>query len=97
MVGLSSKPLYPLSDPCLPHALVPATFETRIYFSKFIDSLEKQDSKLYFPTQTEHFMFTGKIAFCKSVKLRRKCVSLGKAKGLYSLVVLVAVNRKWFR
>ena len=46
VIGLSNKPIYPRSDPCLPHTLVPATFETRIYFSKFIDSLEKQDSKL---------------------------------------------------
>ena len=45
VIGLSDKPMYPRLDPCLPHTLVPATFETRIYFSKFIDSLEKQDSK----------------------------------------------------
>ncbi|XP_076463028.1 VWFA and cache domain-containing protein 1-like [Babylonia areolata] len=44
VIGLSNKPMYPRSDPCLPHTLVPATFETRIYFSKFIDSLEKQDT-----------------------------------------------------
>ncbi|KAL8604767.1 hypothetical protein ACOMHN_017726 [Nucella lapillus] len=44
VIGLSNKPVYPRSDPCLPHTLVPATFETRIYFSKFIDSLEKQDT-----------------------------------------------------
>ncbi|KAK0046626.1 VWFA and cache domain-containing protein 1 isoform X1 [Biomphalaria pfeifferi] len=44
VIGLSNKPLYPRSDPCLPHTMVPATFETRFYFSKFIDNLEKLDS-----------------------------------------------------
>ncbi|CAG5123241.1 unnamed protein product, partial [Candidula unifasciata] len=44
VIGLSSKPVYPRSDPCLPHTMVPATFETRFYFSKFVDSLEKVDS-----------------------------------------------------
>ena len=45
VIGLSNKPVYPRLDPCLPHTLVPATFETRLYFSNFIDSLEKQDSE----------------------------------------------------
>ncbi|CAL1540838.1 unnamed protein product [Lymnaea stagnalis] len=44
VIGLSNKPLYPRSDPCLPHTMVPATFETRFYFSKFIDNLEKVDT-----------------------------------------------------
>ncbi|XP_012946227.1 VWFA and cache domain-containing protein 1 isoform X2 [Aplysia californica] len=43
VIALSNKPQYPRSDPCLPHTMVPATFETRFYFSKFIDQLEKVD------------------------------------------------------
>ncbi|ESO86641.1 hypothetical protein LOTGIDRAFT_128750, partial [Lottia gigantea] len=44
MIGLSSKPTYPRSDACLTNSLVPATFETRSFFSKFVDDLSKVNS-----------------------------------------------------
>ena len=61
VIGLSDKPMYPRLDPCLPHTLVPATFETRIYFSKFIDSLEKQDSKCCVVSHVLHAVQKNKI------------------------------------
>ncbi|XP_046344826.2 VWFA and cache domain-containing protein 1-like [Haliotis rufescens] len=44
VVGLAGKSTFPRSDSCLPHALVPATVETKFYFSKFVEDLEKQDT-----------------------------------------------------
>ena len=42
---MAGKASYARADTCLPHALVPATVETKFFFGKFVDHLKKQDSK----------------------------------------------------
>ncbi|GAB1599475.1 VWFA and cache domain-containing protein 1-like isoform X3 [Argonauta hians] len=42
VIGLAATPTYPRADSCLPHTLVQATYETRLYFNKFLDGLKKE-------------------------------------------------------
>ncbi|KAK3089856.1 hypothetical protein FSP39_007106 [Pinctada imbricata] len=45
--GLASGPTFPRDprdDSCLPNSLVPLTYEASLFFSNFIDNLEKEDS-----------------------------------------------------
>lgn len=77
--GLSNKPIYPRSDPCLPHTMVPATFETRIYFSKFIDSLEKQD------TTTNH-----SLGFLTAFEMIEDILMDGNSLSEYAMILYVS-------
>lgn len=43
VIGLAAEPTYPRADSCLPHTLVQATYETRLYFNKFLDGLKKEN------------------------------------------------------
>lgn len=43
VIGLSSEVSYPRDDACVKSTLVPMTFESKFFFSRFIDNLEKQD------------------------------------------------------
>lgn len=42
VIGLADLPTYPRADSCLPHTMVQATYETRLYFNKFLDGLKKE-------------------------------------------------------
>ncbi|XP_060082073.1 VWFA and cache domain-containing protein 1-like [Ylistrum balloti] len=47
VVGLASRPTFsraPSDDTCIHSSMVPVTFEATLYFSKFIDNLEKEDA-----------------------------------------------------
>ena len=52
VIGLSSEVTYPREDACVKSTLVPMTFESKFFFTRFIDNLEKQDSKFSFSDQT---------------------------------------------
>ncbi|XP_055956054.1 VWFA and cache domain-containing protein 1 [Patella vulgata] len=84
IIGLSSKPTYPRSDPCLLNSLVPATFETRVFFSKFVDKLEKVDSttnhSLGFDTAFEMI----EHALLKGNQLAERAMILYISRGLLS-------------
>ena len=45
VIGLSSEVTYPRDDACVKSTLVPMTFESKFFFTRFIDNLEQQDSK----------------------------------------------------
>lgn len=43
VIGLSSDVVYPRDDPCVKNSLVPVTFESKFFFTRFLDNLEKKD------------------------------------------------------
>ncbi|KAL4236844.1 VWFA and cache domain-containing protein 1 [Mactra antiquata] len=44
VIGLSSDVTFPRDDSCVRNSLVPVTFESKFFFTRFIDNLEKQDA-----------------------------------------------------
>ncbi|GFO03081.1 vwfa and cache domain-containing protein 1, partial [Plakobranchus ocellatus] len=44
VMGLSSKPVYPKADSCLNRTLVDANYDTKQFFIKFVDDLQKVDA-----------------------------------------------------
>ncbi|KAK3767134.1 hypothetical protein RRG08_018006 [Elysia crispata] len=43
VMGMSNQPKYAQADSCLNHSMIAATYETRQFFTKFVDGLQKAD------------------------------------------------------